>query len=187
MDHVRPDFEGDGDVGRARRSGEAGRVAEQRLGRPDLDQRRREPVQVGVERRDARVLPVNPGGDIGVRKLDEIALVDEGIAGVLARHRRFRHRQVRPGRDEPDAGWGGGVVGEQPVDERDGEARAGAVAADHDVRGHKSLPAQERPGLESIVVGRGKRMFGRQPVLDRERPDARRPARFRHHPAMTQN
>jgi hypothetical protein len=41
MDHVRPDLQGDGNVGRARRGCETNSVVEQRFSRADLDQKGR--------------------------------------------------------------------------------------------------------------------------------------------------
>ncbi len=46
MDHVGPDFEGRGNVGLAGRGGEADGVVEQGFGRADLDQGRREALEI---------------------------------------------------------------------------------------------------------------------------------------------
>ena len=42
MNHVRPDFEGDRDIGGAGRAGEARGIVEQGLGRADLNKHRRQ-------------------------------------------------------------------------------------------------------------------------------------------------
>ena len=79
-------------------------VVEQRLVRADLDQRRRKPTEVGKQRRNPRVLSVDPRRNVCTGQFLQIPLVDQRIDGVLADHRRARHRQIGPRRNEPDAG-----------------------------------------------------------------------------------
>ena len=62
MDHMRPDFERDRHVLSTSRGGETHRVVEQRLGRADLDQQRRQAPEIGIKHREARVLAVEPAG-----------------------------------------------------------------------------------------------------------------------------
>ena len=88
MDNVRPDLEGRRDVGRARRGGETDGVVEQSLRRADLDQGRRQPLEIRVERREARVLPVHARRDKGVGQPLQIPPLDERIDGAFAYQRR---------------------------------------------------------------------------------------------------
>ena len=44
--------------------------------------------------------------------------------------------------------------------------------------------AQECPGFQRVVIGGGKGMFRREPVLDRKRPRPCRASRLGHHPPM---
>jgi len=68
MDHVRPNFQSYWNIRCARRAREASRVVKQRFIRTYLDQYWRKTLQVGVERRNARILPVHPRGKICVRQ-----------------------------------------------------------------------------------------------------------------------
>ena len=54
MDHLRPDLQIDRDIGGAGELGEANRIVEQDLCRTHLYQQRRQPAQIGVERRGER-------------------------------------------------------------------------------------------------------------------------------------
>ena len=76
---------------------------EQRLARPDLDQHRRQAPQVGIERRDPRILAVHVRR-AGRRRASssEIGLVNDRIDRVLGGERFARHRQVSPGRHQPE-------------------------------------------------------------------------------------
>ena len=56
-----------------------------------LDEYWRKTFQVGVERRDAWVLPVHCPGNIGVGQLIQICPVDDWIYGVLGPQGRARH------------------------------------------------------------------------------------------------
>ena len=76
--------------------GETRGIVEQRLGRSDLDQCWRQAPQVGIERRNACVLPVGARRETGLGQLLQIVLVDERILGVLGKHRRARHGEIGP-------------------------------------------------------------------------------------------
>ena len=84
VDHVWPDFERRADVGCARSCGEADRVVEQSLGRTDLDEGRRQPLKIGVERREERIIPVHPSRDVGGRQVLQISFLNERIDGAHA-------------------------------------------------------------------------------------------------------
>ena len=79
MNHVWPDLQRHAHIGGTGCGGEACGVREQRLGRSHLDQRRRQALQVSVERGDLRVLPVRPGWKISIGQFAEVALVDDRI------------------------------------------------------------------------------------------------------------
>ena len=138
--------------------GEAHRVVEQGLGGADLDQRRRQAREVGIEHGDARVLAVHPGRHVGGGQLLEVALVDERVDGVLGGERGAGHGEVGPGRHQPGAG-GQLLAGLfQPVDQRDGEPAAGAVAADGDVLGRhtrRRARSARRLSASSGAAGKG--------------------------------
>lgn len=70
-----------------------------------------------------------------------------------------------------------------PLNQRQCQIAAGAVAADGDVVGRNPLTAQEAPRRHSVLMRRGKRMLGRAAVVDRQRPHPRGAARFRHQSA----
>ena len=59
MDHVGPDFERHEYALRSRLGGQAHRIIQQRLGRTNLDERRRQSLKVGKENGDSRVPPVD--------------------------------------------------------------------------------------------------------------------------------
>ena len=72
------------DVGLAGGGGEADSVVEQGLGRADLDQGRRQPLEIGIERRKARVFPVHSRRDIGLGQLFQVSFLNERIDGAFA-------------------------------------------------------------------------------------------------------
>ena len=153
MDHVRPDLERHRHVRGARFGCEARSVAEQRLGRSDLNQGGREAAQIRVERRDARVLPVHGRRDIGLRQLDQIAFVDQRIDGVLGRHRRFLHCQVRQG-ETSQTQAGASLFSALSRLARAAVSPAPALSPPTTIApGSKPLPAQEGPGFQRIVEG----------------------------------
>ena len=158
MDHVRPDFEGRGDVGRAGRGGEADRVVEQGLGRTDLDQGRRQSLEIGVERREARVFPVHSRRRKGVGQLLQISLLNERIDRALARERRPRHGEIDPRRHEPETA--GQVLARALELPGQGERqiRARAVAADRNLfapRSRRWRSRRQTVSASSRAAGKG--------------------------------
>ena len=166
MDHVGPDFQRHRDVRTTKRGRETSCISKEGFGRSYLDQRRRKAVQVGVERRNPRILAVRPMWEIGVGQFVEIVLVNKRIDRVLAGERRAGHRQVRPRRYQPRTGGKRFTGAAQRVDERNRKPATGAVAADGDMRGADCLGEHKTPGRECIFERGGKRMLGCQPITD---------------------
>ena len=110
-----------------------------------------------------------------------------GSTASLRRKRGAGHRQIGPGRDQPGAGGQRLARRAQAVDQRERQVAAGTVAADRDVRGRNTLPAQEAPGGQRIFMRGRKGMFGRPAVVDRERARPHGAAGLRHHPAVAQD
>jgi hypothetical protein len=74
------------------------------------DQHRREAFQVGIERRDPRVLPIHFGGEVGIGQFVEITLVNERIDGVLAL-KAGEQAEATSVEDARDAGFGDAELG----------------------------------------------------------------------------
>ena len=187
LDHVRPDFQGHGDIRSAGGGGETHRIVKQRLVGADLHQHRRESSQVGKERRNARVLAVERGGQISARQLFEVWLVDQRVHGVFARHRRSGHRQIHPGRSKPSARGLLLSTGAQAIDQSRREAATGAVAADGDARRRNALSAQKAPRDQRVIEGCGKRMLRSQAIADGERAHSGGAPGLGHHAAVAYN
>ena len=75
----------------------------------------------------------------------------------------------------------------QPVDQSDGQASAGAIAADHDMIGGDAGLAQKIPCRQGVIQRGGEWMLGREPILDRERSRFGGPAGFGDQPAMAED
>ena len=102
MDHMRPDFQGRGDVGLTGSGSEADRIVEQGLARADLNQGRRQSIEISVERRKARVFPVHSRRREGLRQRLQIFFLNERIGDAFAHECRPRHREVEPRRQKPE-------------------------------------------------------------------------------------
>ena len=83
VDHIRPYLKRNGDVGASCRRRKARGILEQCFARADLDQRRRKTLQIGIERRNTRVFPVDAGGKISLDQFGQIRLVNDGVDGIL--------------------------------------------------------------------------------------------------------
>jgi hypothetical protein len=82
VDHRRPLAERDVDAGLASAGGESARVVEQHLVTADVDEQRRQPAQIGVERRDERPLRVR-AAEIRLRQLRDRLQRDDAMDGGL--------------------------------------------------------------------------------------------------------
>ena len=101
------------------------------------------------------------------------------VAPDMVRSVQGETSQAQAGKASPAA--------RKPSDQPEREIAAGAVAADGDVFCSDALLAQETPRRERVFMGRWVGMFGRAPVIDRERAHACRASGFRHQPAMADN
>ncbi len=145
VDHVRPYLEGRRDVGRAPGGSEADSIIEQSLGRTDLNEGRRQSLEIRVERRKARVFPVHPSRDIGVGQPLQVPFLNERIDGAFARERRARHGEIDPRRQEPETA--GQILARalELPDQSERQIRARAVAPDRNVFGRVAVAAQAPP------------------------------------------
>ena len=113
--------------------------------------------------------------------------MNQRIDGGFNPERRARHREVRPRRDEPEATGQWATRALQLASERERQSATGAVAADGDVAFRNAMPAQPPPHGQSIVIGGGKGMFGREPVTNGEGPRARVATGLGDHAPMAQD
>ena len=164
VDHTRPNLEGRRDVGLAGRGGEANGVVEQGLGRADLDQGRRQPLEICVERRKARVFPVHSCRREGRSQLLQVSFLDEGIDGAFARERRSGHGEIDPRRQKPETP--GQILARalELLYQGERQIRARAIAADRNLVGRVAITAQPPLDRQRVVARRRKWMLGGQPV-----------------------
>ena len=76
--------------------------------------------------------------------------------------------EVQPGAEEDGAARGGLAFSLERQQQRHHEPSAGGVAGDRHTLRRDSLVEQPPVGTQRIVEGRGKRMLGRQPVVDNQ-------------------
>src|SRR5215471_3263896 len=84
MNHVWPDFQSHCDIRRTSPGSQPSGVIEQGLVRANLDQHWRKISELGEERRNTRILPVDACGQIRLSQFVQIFLVNEWIDSSLA-------------------------------------------------------------------------------------------------------
>src|SRR5207247_714468 len=150
----------------------------------NLDQHWRKISELGEERRNTRILPVDACGQIRLSQFVQIFLVNESIARSLARQRYARHREVYPRRYEPRACGKVFACIAQAVDQCYSQSGAGAVATDCNLRRRNTLISQKSPCSQRVIVRCGKLMLRRESIRDSECSHSCGPARFGHQTTM---
>src|SRR6266404_9949562 len=95
MDHVRPDLQSHWNVCSTRGDREASSVIEQCFGRTHLDQKGRKISEIGIKRRNTRVLSSHSCGKICIRQFIQILLMDDWIYGGLGHERKIGRASCR--------------------------------------------------------------------------------------------
>ncbi len=167
MRHTRPDLQGRAHVSRGCNPGQADGVVQQDLGRPDLDQQRRQAPQVGMDRTGQR-LPRRAAAEIEGGHVDQARLVqrriglglgDDGLADAL---------QVDPWRNGQGRSRHGQALVPGLHQHGHRQSTAGRVSRDHDRVRLVALGQQPAIGRDRIVHRRRETMFGSQPIVDRQ-------------------
>ena len=173
MQHAVPDLALDGDACPPRLVDEGHHVVELHLARAEVNEERREPVELRVRRGRERVLPV------------PVAEVHRGeVLHPLARHDRVEQRTLRvrgaaplevdPRREERGS-RGERLAGvAQRHERRQREAAAGRVSGEDEARRPPGRPQQSARRGEGVKEPRRERVLGREPVVERERDAAER-------------
>ncbi len=183
VDHLLPHLDLGLDASSARPLGEARRIVHQHLRRTNQDQDRRQPSEVGIERRSvgrlgialADVAPGILGARLSLHQRVERRLAVHRSAGLEMvgdrRHadRRRRQRQAL-------------VAQRQQRAERQPAARR--VTGDGDRAGRHALVEQPAIARDRIVDGGGKPVLRRQPLVYRQRPRTCGAAETGHQVAM---
>ncbi|EIN01455.1 LuxR family transcriptional regulator [Paraburkholderia hospita] len=169
--HLPPDLEVDIDARCARLVRDAARIVQQDFCAAHLHEERRQTLQVCVERRcvrmgSRRVAEIQPRGPRDGRT------VKHRIDAVVGLQRRARRREIGPRRKQDRACRQRLTRIAQRDERREREAAARRIACDHDRVGLRAVFEQATVRGQYIVERGGKRVFGREPVIERERARA---------------
>ena len=148
-------------------------VVQQHLVRAHLDQERRQPAQIREQGRCQRRARIDRA-EIRARHLRDAGAPHDGIGGGLGVVAATAAGEVHPRRDADGHGGQARPAVPQRQQRGDGEPAAGGVARDDEVRGRHALLQEPSIGGHRVVHGRGKRMLGRQAVVEQQRAGAGR-------------
>ena len=145
--------------------GERDRVVAQRLRLTRLHEEGRQAAQIGVDRRDERVLAIARRVAAHVGLEHRPREVVEARVGV---DRRAAQCQIRPRRDRDEAGRQRLARVAQGDRRGEREPSAGALSRDHHPRRVDPALEEPVPGDHRVVDRRGEGVLGREPVVDGE-------------------
>ena len=172
MRHDRPPLESDFVPRRRGSLDEADGVVEEELPLAHMDKERRQPSEVGIERRGERGHGVG-AGQIQLRDRPKIVVEEETFGPVVRLDRTPGDREIRPGREESSRGWKRNATVPEPHEERQREPSPGGFAGDRDpARVDPLLRQQTTIGRFAIIQRSRKPMLGREPVIRHENPEA---------------